>query len=296
MASMRGSRAGARPSAAASPPAPSRALIWACMVARSTAGGTDVSVAAVGDRGQVQADGSGLQALAEGRHVSGVETTGDEQGGQAGRDDADQEHALPGRRDRDLHQHEDGADDGPQLVGADVDDGLRGALSLRGQGRIEELVGRAEERVAEDAVPPARHEDRAQARVNEREPRAQARREGMEGDGAGEAQAAQGAFGGERLHGQGQEREARVEGTEEGDESGAAGEVGRSLDLEDVVDDELGEGGQADEKSEVAEVGKLPQRQKPRPRVDEPFLVGGRSERDRPRETARDATRRGPRS
>ena len=226
--------------------------------------------------GKVQADDPGTEAIPKDRHVASIQATGNEHGGHASRDDATQEHVLFGRLDGDLRQHEKRAEDGSQLVGAHVDDRLRGALSLQGQGREEKLVRRAEDGVAEDTVPPAGNEHGGEPWVDERQPRPQAGREGVQSDGPRHAEAVEGELGEEGLHHQGQERQSRIEGAEESDEPLAAGDVGRGFDLEDVVDHELGEGGEADEEGEVAEVGKLSQGQEAPPRVDQPFLVGRR--------------------
>ena len=198
------------------------------------------------------------QALLQGIKVVSLNAPKQGQGqGSRGCGEGD-EHAIrhPGRQ-TEHHHHGPAAGRRPHPVEPDVDDDLRRALPLPRQRSVEELVGRAEERVAKHGLGPAEEDGGPEAREGDDEQPTQGDDGGLDGQGAREPQPGQGDAGEGCLYHQREQADHRVEEREERHELRAPREGRLRARVEHVVHERLHEGAQADDEGEVAEVGEV---------------------------------------
>ena len=141
---------------------------------------------------RVDLDPSRSEAGLERFHVPLVQAPSEADRDDAQGDGQKEERAAGGREDGHRDEHDRAAQEGAELVEADVDDRLRGPLlAVRDRG-VQELVAGAEERVGEDGVRGPGDDARPEPRVEDGDERGCGHGQGPEGDGAREAEGAEG--------------------------------------------------------------------------------------------------------
>ena len=142
----------------------------------------------------------------------------------------------------------------PDLVDRDVDDGLDAPLLGLGHGRVEQLVGRAEERVGERLVGAAGEGGGLEA--GHEAPRERARRgeQRAQRQRARDPELAQRGAAERRLQQQARHAHRGVEGGEGAQQAGARAEALARLRLELEVDERLGDGAEEHDERDVAQV------------------------------------------
>ena len=141
------------------------------------------------DLGEVHLHGAVEEAPFERVHVAAVEAAGDEER-RGGRQQCRRENrrGLLHRRQEQREEHEPAADRVAEAIEADVDERLRRAFFGRRDGRVEELVTRAEEGATEHRFAAARHDGAGKAGRHQPANRAEEERHRRRGGGDRQAE------------------------------------------------------------------------------------------------------------
>ena len=161
---------------------------------------------------------------------------------------------VSGRRQEQREEHEPAADRVPEAVEADVDERLRRAFLGRRDGRVEELVARAEERSAEHRFAAPRDDRTAEAGREEAGEAAEKERERRRGRRDGEAQFFENQTARGRLKDERNQTCRRVVAREEAHQQIAPAEGADDFELEHVVEERRAERAEEDERRKAAEI------------------------------------------